>query len=82
MNLGEQHEHVYAIVRIDLPGGNAASPPSNWRNIVTVKGILYSLEAAKAETDRLNALNSALGCVYFWQATRVLRAPGGAEHAG
>jgi hypothetical protein len=80
MEPGEQREQVYAIVRIDVPGDGAVSP--DWRNIVTVKGILRSLEAAKAETERLNSLNSARGCVYFWQMTRLLKAQGGPDDAG
>ena len=78
----EQREQVYAIVRVDLPVEGVVSPSSDWRTVVTVKGILRSEEAAKAETDRLNALNSARGCVYFWQTTRVLKAQGEADAAG
>src|SRR5215468_6547674 len=57
--------HVYAVVRIDL----WPEPEDNWQDRVTVKEILWSLDDAKAEVDRLNALNSVKGCHYFWQTT-------------
>lgn len=79
MSSGKQREQLYAIVRVDLPVSSALASSAEWRNVVTVKGVLRSMEAAIAETERLNALNATKDCVYFWQATRVLGGPDAAE---
>jgi hypothetical protein len=58
---------AYAIVRVDT----YQPADVEWRNRITVKRILWDLDAAEAEVSRLNELNGAKGCIYFWQATRV-----------
>jgi len=40
---------------------------------VTVIEILWSLDHAKAEVDRLNALNGAKASSFLWQTTRLVR---------
>ena len=38
---------------------------------VTVKRVVWSLEPAKREVERLNEVNAEKDCFYFWQYTRV-----------
>jgi hypothetical protein len=64
------HEQAYAIVRVDQD----AAPGTTPENRITVKKIVGSEELARAEVDRLNRLNAAKGCIYFWQATRLEKA--------
>ena len=71
-------ERAYAIVRLDwvktplneFPSGTglhiAAGPVE-----VTVKEIVLSHDEARLEVERLNRLNAAKGCRYFWQETRL-----------
>jgi L-fucose mutarotase/ribose pyranase (RbsD/FucU family) len=54
---------VYAVIRIDR---DFSSPEV----AVAVKEILPGEKEASAEVERLNRLNFAKGCKYFWQATR------------
>jgi hypothetical protein len=53
---------VYAVVRHN---------PGYTQQPFTVKEIVSSLEIAKSEVDRLNALDGPIGAVYSWQATRL-----------
>jgi hypothetical protein len=60
-------KQVYAIVRLDKFQDDRTSP----ENRITVKKIVRDAATACAEVDRLNKLNSAKECIYFWQATRI-----------
>jgi hypothetical protein len=64
-----RREAAYAIVRED----DYASEAPTLEHHITVKCVVWTLERAKAEVDRLNALNAEKGCRYFWQYTRVDR---------
>jgi hypothetical protein len=66
-NRREERDQVYAIIRWDGFQGPAARPEA----LVTVKGIVSSLELAEAEVARLNALNEAKGVRYWSQPTRL-----------
>jgi hypothetical protein len=56
--------NAYAIVRIDrLQMSEEAR--------VTVKRVVWDLDTAEAEAQRLNAANNDKGCFYFAQSTRV-----------
>jgi hypothetical protein len=68
-----EKSRLFAIVRVDTFGLAEGTPSDvNWRNVVTVKGVVESLDHAVAETERLYSLNGSKGCVYLWQATRTL----------
>jgi len=60
-------DHVYAILRSDDFQDPSATPEVK----ITVKAIVWSQEQAEAEVQRLNALNAAKGCHYWWQSTRL-----------
>jgi hypothetical protein len=62
MSLRRLPGNVYAILRFDEAIGDR----------VTVTKVLFDFEAAKAEVERLNALNSAKKCRYAWQSTRLM----------
>jgi hypothetical protein len=53
-------EPCFAIVRVD---GDRK----------TIKVIVWSLEKAESEVERLNELNEDKGCWYFWEPTRAER---------
>lgn len=53
-------EPCYAVMRDDGPNP-------------TIKVIAWTAEEARAQVDRLNALNGAKGCRYYWVLTRALR---------
>ncbi|KNY25482.1 hypothetical protein [Pseudobacteroides cellulosolvens] len=57
--------HVYAIIRID-------KFIDDYKNAVTVKEVVLSLEDAEKEVERLNRINSDKDCLYFWQTTRLI----------
>ena len=59
-------EHVYAIIRYDefLSDFDIESK-------ITVKKVVRNIERAKSEVDRLNKVNAARKCRYFWQLTRL-----------
>jgi len=59
---------AFAIVRIEEIQNE--SIPIEMR--VTVKLLVWSLDYARREVERLNRLNGHKGCHYFWQTTRVL----------
>jgi hypothetical protein len=40
---------------------------------VTVKEVVWSINDAQNEVDRLNHVNADKGCLYFWTPTRVVR---------
>lgn len=61
------HEQAFAIVRLD----RYLLELAELRNCVTIKRIVWSMEAAEADVARLNQLNAEKGSEYFWQATRV-----------
>jgi hypothetical protein len=62
-----RYKHVYAIVRLDqfLP------EDSDLESRVAVKKIVWTVEEAQAEVDRLNKLNGPKGARYFWRTTRL-----------
>lgn len=57
----------YAIIRLDL------DPVYEDEDRYVVKRVVWSIEEATAEVDRLNHLNADKNCRYFWQHTRVDR---------
>jgi hypothetical protein len=65
--MANRKQPAYAIVRIDRFKSGAAPEDS-----VTVKEIVFSLDAAEKEVTRLNTLNGPKGAKYFWQATRII----------
>jgi hypothetical protein len=68
-----KYRHVFAIIRWD-PDMAAVE------HQVTVTKIVQTEQIAEAEVQRLNALNSAKGCRYFAQLTRLMTdEPAGAE---
>jgi hypothetical protein len=65
--MSRKHRHrdeVYAVIRFDPDLGEP-------EHQVTVKEVVRTREAAEAEVARLNRLNAAKGCRYFWQQTRL-----------
>ena len=60
----ESSEHVYAIVRFDRG-------MQSWENSFTVKEIVRTQDIAESEVKRLNEVNTAKDCLYFWQTTRL-----------
>lgn len=72
-----QWQQAYAVVRVDRFRGEATTPQENDGPgidldgySVTVKEVVLTAEAAKAEAERLNALNATKNCRYYWQGTR------------
>jgi len=63
----KRKQQVYAVIRIDRFHTDASL-----EDIVTVKEIVSSQDAARAEVLRLNALNGSKGSRYFWQTTRLI----------
>ena len=43
---------------------------------ITIKEIVLSEDEARAEVERLNALNAPKGCRYYWQQTRLFSTGG------
>jgi hypothetical protein len=81
-------EHAFAVVRLDwlheaAPGFREGSGPNIGAGPVeiTIKEIVLSEDEARAEVERLNALNAPKGCRYYWQQTRLFARGGsfGAE---
>jgi hypothetical protein len=64
-----KYDHAFAIVRVDGNIDNREEPS----NLIVVKKVVWSEEAAESEVARLNRLNADKGCVYFWTITRVER---------
>ena len=65
----KNQRNVYAVIRVD-EFKDVPNVPDEHR--ITVKEIVYDLEFAKAEVERLNHLNADKSCKYFWQTTRLL----------
>ena len=57
---------VYAVIREDR-----FLSPTDLQNRVIVKEIVYSMELAQQEVDRLNQLFDSEKCYYWWQTTRL-----------
>jgi hypothetical protein len=70
---GKPRRQVFAVVRVE-PEWLSASEPGDMAGEglegVTVQSVLPTPEDARAEAARLNALNGAKGCAYYWLATR------------
>jgi hypothetical protein len=62
---------AFAILRYD----EFQDPAVPIENRVTVTRVVHDETTARAEVDRLNALNGGKGCRYFWQTTRLAEAP-------
>ena len=62
-----EREEVFAVIRFDAAMGEPEKQ-------VTVKEIVRDERVAAAEVARLNQLNAAKGCRYFWQPTRLFPA--------
>jgi hypothetical protein len=60
-------QHVYAVVRIDLPVNE-----SNPANSVAVVKVLFSKSAAEEEVSRLSKINEEKGCSYTLYTTRLI----------
>jgi hypothetical protein len=58
---------AYAVLRYD--SFHDTSTPIE--NLVTVMRVLLDEATARAEVERLNALNGEKGCKYFVQITRI-----------
>ena len=63
-------DHGFAIVRlqVDWPKETPINP-----HIATVKKIVWSMEEAEKEVERLNHLNHGKGYEYYWEITRLER---------
>ena len=83
----EPHETVFVVIRVDHhPGlGTPAEREepdgpgirfSDYR--VTVKEVVTTVEEAKREAERLNALNGSQRVRYFWTGGHYF--PGGGSH--
>jgi hypothetical protein len=72
-----RHDHVFAIVRVDLHPA-AGEPPENW---ITIKKVVADANIAAAEVERLNKLNADKDCHYFSQVTRIERISSSASTA-
>ena len=59
-------QHLYAVVRIDLPV-NLDNP----ENSIAVVKVHSAKEHADSEASRLNALNQKKGCSYIVYTTRL-----------
>jgi hypothetical protein len=59
---------AYAVLRFDEYLEDVARDHTR---MVTVVKVLLSLDAAEAESARLNTLNGDKGCRYIWQTTRL-----------
>jgi hypothetical protein len=63
----EARRQVYVILRVD--SFQEADVPMERK--VTAKKVVWSEEVARAEVERLNALQSDRGSYYFWQLSRL-----------
>ncbi len=59
---------VYAVLRHDAFQG----PQAPIEVLVTVTSVVTTRSAARAEVERLTALNREKDCRYYWQATRLV----------
>jgi hypothetical protein len=62
------YRQVYAILRYD----EFQDSSTTIENRVTVTRVMLEEANARAEVQRLNAMNAQKGCRYFMQATRLL----------
>jgi hypothetical protein len=62
-----KYQHVYPIVRIDLPIDDR-----NLTNRVTVVKVLTSQQGAEIEASRLNQINADKSCTYFYCTSRLI----------
>lgn len=73
---------AYAVLRVDGETADSDARVAEWEidgeiqptagpANVTVKQIVMSAQEARNEVVRLNQLNAAKGCKYYWQATHV-----------
>jgi len=60
-------QHVYAVVRIDVPV-NQSDPG----NSVAVVKVLFTKVAAEQEVSRLHKVNGGKGCIYTMKTTRLV----------
>ena len=58
---------VFAIIRVDKFHDESVK----LENKITAVKIVRRQELAQQEVGRLNQLNTAKDCIYFWQATRL-----------
>jgi hypothetical protein len=82
MTTPNDYTQAYAILRVDgetidsdarvseCEIDGTIQPTAGPAN-VTVKQIVMSAQEARDEVMRLNQLNAAKGCKYFWQATHL-----------
>ena len=62
-----RYEHVYALVRIDLPVDQTLP-----ENSVAVVKVLCSQDLAQQEAARLNEVNKDKGCLYVIYTSRLM----------
>ncbi len=62
-----RHDHVYALVRIELP----VDPLAPENSLAVVK-VLWSQELAQQEATRLNHINKDKGCIYVCYTSRLI----------
>lgn len=78
----DDYIQAYAVLRVDGETVDSDARVSEWEidgeiqpaagpANVTVKQIVMSAQEARNEVVRLNLLNAAKGCKYYWQATHV-----------
>lgn len=67
-----KYDHVFAIIRIDM----FHSDDVPLQDVITVKKVVWTAEAAEAEVNRLNALKNGRKSMYFWELTRLERKAG------
>ena len=81
MNDGPNYVRGYAVIRVDGPGDDQSRVrddqpdgemlPAPGPSHVTVKEVVMTPEEARREVMRLNSLNVAKGCRYYWQLTHI-----------
>jgi hypothetical protein len=75
MPRGEPFDEAYAVVRVDL-FQMREKLPDDPNVYVTVKEIVWTLEEAESEVERLDQLKADKDCRYAWQYVRVRRRSG------
>lgn len=65
--MSRRYQQAFAIVRIDFYKDRT---DNNLANCITIKKIVWNIEDAKSEVDRLNYSNQG-DSYYFWQTTRI-----------
>lgn len=65
------YTQLFAIVRVNVPLSlGKAVGCQEMQNSITVTKVVFDLEVALKEVDRLTELNKDKGVVYFWSPTR------------